>query len=90
MELLSTDKAAHQLQVWEGGPVYKARDGVVSVDNPQHINILRQLGCSSRVHQAVGGSAFVCSECGFRAYFRDQTCPRCGGSAFDEEATLND
>jgi DNA-directed RNA polymerase subunit RPC12/RpoP len=86
MELLSTDKAATSLQIGEGGKVYKAKDGVVTVDNPRHASILRQLGCGPRVHQAMGGTAFVCSYCGFRAYFRDQTCPRCGSRDFEEES----
>jgi len=83
MQLLSTDKAAHQLQVGEGGRVYRARDGVVDVDNPRHISILRQLGCSPRLTQAVGGRTFVCA-CGFRAYFRDR-CGRCGRTDLSEE-----
>ena len=85
MQLLSVDKAAVELQVREGGRIYKAKDGVVNVDNPAHIKILRDLGCGPRVHSAVGGQTFVC-QCGFRAYFRDQTCPRCGSRDFEEES----
>ncbi len=84
MELLSTDRAATSLQIGEGGKVYRAKDGVVTVDNPRHASILRQMGCGPRVHAAVGGRAFVCG-CGFRAYFRDQACPRCGSRDFQEE-----
>lgn len=84
MELLSTDKAATQLQIGEGGRVYKAKDGVVTVDNPRHASILRQLGCGPRIHQPIGGTAFVCA-CGFRAHFRDQACPKCGSRDLKEE-----
>ncbi|MGB6771200.1 MAG: hypothetical protein WBF51_04265 [Candidatus Dormiibacterota bacterium] len=85
MELLSTDKAATSLQVWEGGPAYKAnKEGVVTVDNPLHQKILRQMGAKPHLFQATGGKVFVCPDCGFRAVIRDR-CGRCGRTDLPEE-----
>lgn len=83
MELLSTDIAATSLQIGEGGRVYHAKDGVVNVENPKHIKMLRQLGCTSHAYQPTGGRTFVCPACGFRAFFRDK-CGRCGQTDLPE------
>ena len=84
MQLLSTDIAAHQLQIREGGRVYQAKGGVVEVDDPKDAKIMRLAGCSPRVTQAVGGKTFGCPKCGFRAYFKDR-CGRCGQTNLPEE-----
>jgi len=84
MQLLSTDIAAHQVQVREGGRVYQAKGGVLEVDDPKDAKIMRLAGCSARFAQAVGGLTFVCPHCGFRAYFKDR-CGRCGATDLEEE-----
>lgn len=85
MQLHSTDLRAIEVQVGEKGRIYRAKDGMLEVENPRHIAWMRQAGCTPRMTAAVGGAAFTCVGCGWRAYFRDRPCPRCGGREFQEE-----
>lgn len=76
MELLSTDKAATSLQVGPGGPVYKARDGVISVENPSHARVLRQMGAGPRIFGAAQAATEAC-QCGAPKFLDQRICGSC-------------
>ncbi len=85
MQLHSTDRSAIEIEMGEGGRIYRAKDGILEVDNPRHIALMRAAGCTPRMTAASGGLTFVCATCGWRAFFDDCACPRCGGAEFHQE-----
>ena len=53
-------------------------DGAVHVDNKAHVKALKDAGFTEAGVSGVGArGGFICSGCGFRAWFR--SCSRCGG-----------
>ena len=77
MELLSTDKAATSLQVWEGGPTYKAnKNGVVNVENSTHAKILRQMGAGTRLYGSARPETVKCA-CGGQKFPFQRICGDC-------------
>lgn len=74
---MSTDKAATSLQIFEGGPTYKAnKNGVVNVENPTHAKILRQMGATPHLYGSARPDTEVCS-CGGRKFPFQQVCGDC-------------
>lgn len=74
--MLSTDKAATSLQVWEGGPTYKAnKNGVVNVENPTHARILRGMGASPHLFGSTRAETVKCA---------------CGGAKFPSQIVCGD
>lgn len=62
---------------WDhGGKRYLARDGILDV--PDHVarDLLKD-GCFLPSNQPRRADGFVCTDCGFHAYFR--VCGKCGG-----------
>lgn len=82
MKVLSPDKAAIEAESGEGGPLYRARDGVFDVPDSVARRIVRA-GGSYRATAFTHARGFVC-ECGFRALIRDR-CGRCGATDLREE-----
>ena len=82
MEVLAPDKAAIEAEIGEGGPLYKAKDGVYDVPPSVARKIVRA-GGSYRLVALSSAKGFVC-ECGFRAVMKDR-CGRCGATDLREE-----
>lgn len=60
------------------GVRYRAKDGVMTVDNPRHAAAMLRNGEAFVPAEPVRAAGFVCEDCGFHALFR--TCGRCGGT----------
>jgi len=82
MQVLAPDKAAIEAEAGEGGPLYKARDGVYDVPPDVARRIVRA-GGSYRMTALTHAKGFLC-RCGFRAVMRDR-CGRCGATDLPEE-----
>ena len=61
-----------------GGVRYRAHNGVMTVDNPDHAAAMRANGECFPAYEPIAAGGFVCRDCGFHAVFR--VCGRCGGT----------
>lgn len=60
------------------GSYTPGRDGTVTVDNPRHIQALRELGAFPANLGGRTGGGFRCTDCSFGSFFKK--CSRCGGA----------
>ena len=73
-KLVMPSAGAVEMQIGEQGVVYKATDGIYSVDDRHHADLMRQAGATPVSNQPKMGRYWLC-ECGWEALIRH--CPKC-------------
>jgi hypothetical protein len=75
-ELVAPMKAMRELTVADGSRTYRGRDGHFSVEKPEHVRQLRQLGCTAPLVAMVPGQTEPC-RCGGRKFPDQVVCGLC-------------
>ena len=63
-----------------GNVEYRAKDGFVETDSPQHAKLMMKVCSDSVVRSVHGGEGRYCPVCAFHAFAFSKACPRCGAS----------